>query len=305
MYYFVVNPTSSSGQGTGVWDRTQKALKERGISYEAFILSRPGEASEIAEKLSALEGHHRVILLGGDGTLNEFLNGLKDYSHLTLGYLPTGSGNDFARGMQLPRDPEKFLNMILDPRAFRMVTIARVTSGDKSCRFAVSSGAGFDAAVCYETATAPMKGLLNKLHLGKLIYTLYALKLIFGSSRFSADLTVDDGQVQHIDRALFAAAMNTPYEGGGFRFAPKADPTDDLLDVIYAEGMSVSRVLRVLPLARFGLHTHCKGVHMIRCSSFTIHSDTPLCVHTDGEHFGFCSDITYSLEKEKIKLITG
>ena len=110
MYYFIINPHSKSGYGMSIWKRAEAILKEREVSYEARFTEYTGHAKKLAEQIANLSRPCTLGVLGGDGTLNEVINGLAetDFSHITLGYLPTGSGNDFARALNLSCDVEKF-----------------------------------------------------------------------------------------------------------------------------------------------------------------------------------------------------
>ena len=300
MYHFIVNPSSSSGKGLAVWTKVEAILSQKHIKYRATLLEHPGEAREIAAS-GTLKG--KVILVGGDGTINEFLSGLSSFEGITFGYIPTGSGNDFARGMRLPAAPAEALEKILTSRRRRYINIGTVSADGISRSFAVSSGAGYDAAVCHEADRDQAKELLNRFRAGKLIYFKNALKMLFSMRTFSLRLVLDNGTLRSWDKVYFAAAMNTKYEGGGFRFCPDADPTDDMLDVIVAEGIPKLIVLLVLPTAFFGLHRYCRGVHIYRCKKARLLCGTGQCVHTDGEHVTFAKDISFSLRSEKLKLI--
>ena len=97
MYYFIVNPISGCGRGKTVWKTVEQELAQLGIEYEAFLLHYKGEAKQIASSLSEIHQPFTLIAVGGDGTLNEIVSGLSNYKYVTLGCIPTGSGNDFVR----------------------------------------------------------------------------------------------------------------------------------------------------------------------------------------------------------------
>ena len=305
MYYFIVNPASSSGKGMRLWEQAEAILREREIEYESYLLEGPGEAASLAEYLSLNKTPCTIIVVGGDGTINEFLGGLATFDDITFGYIPTGSGNDFARGMHLPSSLEDLMNIILEPSKFRSINIGVTSSGDTKKYFAVSSGIGFDAAVCYESDSSSLKKTLNKLHLGKLIYLINALRMLFSMETLSIRLLTDDNQLMTFSGVYFVTAMNTRYEGGGFMFCPKASPVDDFLDLIVAEGIPRLKILLVLPTAFFGKHTNFRGVHIYRCRRAVIQSETEACVHIDGEHFGFCKKVSFDLLKSRLKMIVG
>ena len=306
MYYFVVNPISGCGKGKKIWNTIKKELDQLSVEYEAFLLRQKGEARTIAASLSALTQPFTLVVVGGDGTLNEVIGGLSSFINVTLGCIPTGSGNDFVRGLKLEKDPLTALHQILHPQKLRRLKIGQTIS-PSGCRsaFCVSSGIGFDAAVCNGAYRSGMKDMLNWFHLGKLVYTGTALKQLFTSRLCPMKLTLDDGQELVYPHAFFAAVMNLPYEGGGFRFAPDADPCSDRFTLCIAEGLSKPRILSILPLAFSGRHVGKPGIHLITCKRVVIQTGHPLCVHTDGEIFGFHEEVTFEAHPERLNVIVA
>lgn len=303
MYYFIVNPVSGCGRGKTVWKTVVSELARLNIEYEAFLLRYKGEAKQIAASLSLLRRPFTLIAVGGDGTLNEFVSGLSSYEYVTLGCIPTGSGNDFVRGLDLERDPLKALHHILNPHRVLPIKIGCVTSGRHQTSFSVSSGIGFDAAVCNGAYHSRMKEILNLIRAGKLVYLGTALKQLVTSHFTPMKLTLDDGTTLAFRKSFFAAAMNLPYEGGGFQFAPAADPSSDHFILCVAEGISKPRILTILPLAFSGKHVGKRGIHLIPCKKAVIHTQMPLCVHTDGEIFGFYDTVTFEARPSQLRVI--
>ena len=154
MYYFIVNPASRSGRGLKVWEAIEATLRTRNISYESTLLEGPGQARTLAASLTAFETslsragtgsdtetigktasddtappRKTIIIVGGDGTLNEFVDGIEDFSSLILGCIPTGSGNDFARSLSLLTDTEEALEHILHPAGWQDKSCLTVRSG--------------------------------------------------------------------------------------------------------------------------------------------------------------------------------
>ena len=188
---------------------------------------------QIARTLTQEKDCRSLIVLGGDGTLNEAVNGIADLARVTLGYIPIGSSNDFARSLGLEQDPLKALEKLLTPSGYIPVNIGSLCWGrEHTRRFVVSAGLGFDAGVCHQVAVSRLKVFLNRIGLGKLSYAAVAVGLLLSLTPRRMTLTLDDQTPLEFDRTYFAAVMNHPYEGGGFRFCPKADPGDDILDVI-------------------------------------------------------------------------
>ncbi len=304
MYAFIVNPNARTGLGIKIWETLEPVLKERNIEYSACLTRYPEHATEYARSLSNTQEELTLVILGGDGTLNEAVNGICDFSKITLGFIPIGSSNDFARSMGLPEDPMSALEQILHPSRFTYINIGKLSFGDNIRRFAVSSGIGFDADVCFHNTSSKIKKSLNKLKLGKLSYTGVALCLLLALKPKPVTISLD-GHVQSFRKTLFATAMNQRYEGGGFKFCPDADPGDDILNIIVAADIPKLKALILLPTAFKGWHVRFKGIHTYTCRTARIISDAALPVHTDGEPVLRGREIAFSLEPEKLRFIQG
>jgi YegS/Rv2252/BmrU family lipid kinase len=304
-YIFIVNPNSRSGMGHRIWNTVRPVLNERGIRYRVFFTKYQRHAVRIVRELTSDGKCHTIVVLGGDGTVNEVVNGIADLSKITLGYIPTGSSNDFARSLRLPTDPLKALDNILRPSRYLSVNIGVLTydRNKKKRRFAVSSGIGFDAGICHEAMVSRMKILLNRLHLGKLTYVGIALRQILSLTPGKITLVLDDTRRLSFDRAYFATAMNCKYEGGGFKFCPNADCCDGLLDIIVISGLSKFKLLTLLPTAYKGWHTRFRRVYTFTCKKAAITGITPLPVHADGEPVFKQAKAVMSLEPEKLRVI--
>ena len=320
MYHIIVNPASKSGRGQKIWDSLLPVLVNKNVPYQAYFTTGAGHASQIADMLSCnlTTASVTIIVLGGDGTINEVLQGLKNVPLVTLGYIPTGSSNDLARDIGLSRNPMEALLHILDtPRikpmdlgivhfknGFYRKTKKPIYEADNAIRlFAVGCGIGFDAAVCEEAMDSPIKTALNNIGLGKLTYLGIALRQLIKAPTVSCDLTIDDNAPIRFPSLLFSASMIHRYEGGGFMFCPDASDDDGLLDVCLATGMPLHRALRILPTAFSGKHLRFPEIFSYRGKHIRIQTSTPLWVQTDGGVNVFADDINISLFPDKINFI--
>ena len=282
MYTFIVNPNARSGSGQKLWLRIEASLKRRGVKYQVFFTQYQRHATRIVRELTSDLAVHTIVVLGGDGTINEAVNGITQLDKVTLGYIPIGSGNDFARGLRLPSDAEQALDNILTPSHYSYINIGVLTyDGKKRRRFAVSSGIGFDAGVCHEASVSRLKLLLNRLRLGKLTYVGIALRQILTLTPAKTTILLDDSRKLTFDRTYFAAAMN----------------------LIVIARLSKLKILTLLPTAYKGWHTRFNGVHIYRCQKIDITGGITLPVHTDGEPVTRCSRISLFLEPDKLRVI--
>lgn len=310
MYYFIVNPHSRSGKGARIWRQLKAELEKSTVEYRCYLTESPGHARQLAATLTAASAGdvpgRIIIAVGGDGTLNEVVDGLNLSSPVTLGYIPTGSGNDFARSMRLPKKPLKALRRILHPRYFRFLDYG-ILSCDVSDinhrRFVVSSGIGFDAAVCHRINGSSLKALLCQLHLSKLSYIVLGLQSLFCMKPVSGYLILDGIKKIPLKKAAFISTHIQRFEGGGFQFTPQADPCDGQFDICVFSHTGRLAMIPALLFSLGGLHTHCKVVRTYRCREIAIHMDTPCLVHADGENLGGHSDVTLSCRTRQLRVI--
>lgn len=302
MYHIIVNPGARSGQGLKQWKRLHKELERAKITYIVHFTKSAQDATAYTRSITdrRLYEHNavdnRIIVLGGDGTLNCVLNGIDDPAHTLIAYLPAGTSNDFAKALQISDDPLRTLQAFSRHGQTCSADIGVASCGKKTRRFAVSSGIGYDAAICREALHAPAKDFLNRLGLGRLTYVIIALKQLISLQSVSCDLYLDDQPPIHMKHFYFAAFMQQPFEGGGFAFCPKANPRDGLLDVCFVGNISKLFALSLFPLAAKGRHIGRRGIHYYRGRRIRIVTSKPLCVHTDGEILGSFSELSLSTE---------
>ena len=159
MYTFIVNPNARSGLGHKVWKDIERSLEDRGTDYQAYLTKYQRHATSIARELTCDRKPCTLIVLGGDGTVNEVMNGITDLSQVTFGYIPIGSSNDFARGLGLSTDPLTALGHILAPSKYTYINVGAMSYQGKRRRFAVSTGIGFDAGGSDRKVSAVVDGV--------------------------------------------------------------------------------------------------------------------------------------------------
>lgn len=323
MFYIIVNPASKTGKGKAIWSELEPVLVERNIDYKVVFSKKPGHVIRLVRELSSSviskspDTILKLIVLGGDGTMNEALQGVSDFSRTQIGYIPTGSSNDFARDLKLAKNPVECLNNILDCKSPTYMDLGVLNFDNTSSElsrlheenimskryFDVSAGIGYDAAVCEEALISPMKKILNKIGLGKLVYLFIALKQLLTTKGNNCTITLDDKQVVKSTGFLFAAVMVHQYEGGGFMFCPGADYQDGKFDICTASNIPKLKILCALPTALKGQHFRFKGIDRYSAKKVHIESDIPLWVHTDGEVTMKSNSITLTCEREILQFL--
>ncbi len=253
-------------------DRIRAALASAGLEGEFLDTERPGHAIHLAER-AGNSGVDVVVAIGGDGTVNEAVNGLMQLpaaKRPAFGVVPDGTGNDygFALGLR-PGDLEDASRVLAEGKT-RVLDV-----GDVNGRFFANSvGLGFDGAV----AEAASKVRYLK---GFPAYLCSVFTVLKEWANFELTLTVD-GRVLE-GKAFLAAVANGPRSGGGFLLAPAARPDDGLFDVCRLGDLGKLDALRHLPKALDGSHVGLPWVTILRAREVILASDRPLTAHVDGD----------------------
>ena len=310
MLYVIVNQTSRTGRGAQVWEKVQEVLKEKNVQYEAFVTEYEEHACALAREISAKEDPDIcIVVVGGDGTMNEVINGILDFDRVRFGMIPAGSGNDFGRGLGIQRNTLENVNRILEgvnkgSSYYKEVDLGKVSwdEGAHSRLFGISCGVGMDAIVCKKALHSKLKSFLNKLHLGKLTYVLLTIQTLF--SMDTGDLEVwFDNEKQSFHKLIFMAAMNLSAEGGGVPMAPNATPYDGMLSISSASGIPKWRTFFCLPVLVAAKHEKIKGFHVKNSAVTKVHISKPFVLHADGEYCGDVTDAEFLCEAKKLHMI--
>lgn len=307
MYYFIVNPNAGGGNGGRVWKLLAERLKKLGVEYEAYLTAGQGEARTIAHRLT--DGNRDpmlIIAVGGDGTMNEILDGLSLGGAPSLGYIPAGTGNDLARSLRLSENPLRCLKHLLSPRRCLLLDYGVLTYGQQEIfhrRFLVSAGIGFDGAVCHDLLNRRKTGFLQRLGLNRLGYVTAGLRQLLRWKPTKGYIVLDGVKKVEFNHIAFVSCHIQPYEGGGFKLAPKASPRDGQLSVCVVNCSQRLRLLPVLLSSIRGRHGKRKGVRTFECRDAQIHMERPLPVHADGESCGLQTDLQVGCVARKLRML--
>ena len=305
MFHIVLNPAGASGKAESVWKAVEPMFRRE--EYELHRSDKNKSIGDICRELTyGISEEVKLVVIGGDGTLNEAVNGISDFKNTAFGFIPCGTGNDMQRDMALPSSRKALVARILEGKVRRSSDIGELTfygeNGIIRRRFNISSDIGFGAATCAYADKSRLKPVLNRLGLGRLIYLVGAVKVCYTAK--PAQVTVIcNGKKRLYRRCLSAIVMNHCHEGGGFKFCPDADFSDGKLDVCLGNGITKPGYLRLLPHAYLGKHLKLRGVYTKRFEKITMMSDIPLWAHTDGEVLGMTKKVTMRVIPEKLRLI--
>lgn len=244
------------------------AVRARGIRVRPRVTFEVGDAATFARE-EADAGVNAVVAVGGDGTLNEVLNGLAGRD-VPLGVVPLGTANDFARQAGIPEDARHALDLILARPPVRLDTAEL-----NGRRFLNVSSGGIAAEATTETSDAA------KATLGALAYALTALKKL--AQLESHHLHLSGPGLEHRGEAVVFFVGNARSSGGGMPVTPLASPNDGLLDICIVERQPHTELARLALKFRRGEHVGESGVLYWRAPAVTIRAAAPLTVNVDGE----------------------
>jgi diacylglycerol kinase (ATP) len=270
------NPAANRGDMAAHRAVMRSRLAQEHVEY--IETSGPGEARERAMQ-AAREGR-AIIVVGGDGTVNEVANGIfASERRVPLGIVPAGSGNDFAYNtLCLPRDPLAALE-----RALHGNTIEVDVGMVNGLYFVNSFSVGLDA---YIAATANQLRKLPFMSGSRLYYASSLSQLLFGYYRcpwLTFRLDSDLHEQTEAKHYVLLAVTNGPTYGAGFRINPTADHTDGLFDVCAITHAPLPRALKLLPVVQQGEHGAEPEVTFYRAKTVHIQSQRPVMMEVDGE----------------------
>lgn len=297
MIFFIVNLSSGTGTNYRVWRQVKDFMAKEKVPYKAYRTKYKRHASRLAEHISdiAIKGEDkdvRLVVVGGDGTFNEVINGIKCFDKIKLGIIPAGSGNDFAKGIGICKDVEKNLRNIISGKSIVSLDLGEVIfeRGVKPRYFAISSGIGMDAIVCKKALHSRIKKILNKVKLGKLTYLALTVSTLFSMKTVDLEITVDGKDIEY-KKLIFMAAMNLMAEGGGVPIAPSARQDDGKLSFCAAWGIGKCQAFLVLPLLALGKHEKLKCFDFKNGEEVLVRASSPVVLHADGE---YCGDVNWA-----------
>jgi len=300
----IVNPNAGTGKCRKDWPLIDSVLKEKGLEYHPVFTERRFHAILLTRKFIT-EGFRKIIVVGGDGTLNEVINGVFAQntcfsSDITIGMIPVGTGNDWARMFEIPSDYRKAVDVIKEHRIFLQdAGKVQFSSKNRSCiRYFINiAGTGFDAIVAKKTNKLKEQGRSGAI--------LYFYNILTGLFNYrSSGITIEiDGRRMRDD--VFSLNIGIcKYNGGGMMQVPNADPADGLFDITVIKKIGRFSVIRNLGKLYNGTIIYHPKVKSFRGKSIFINAHSPVYLETDGESLGH-SPFEFEIIPGSISIIQG
>lgn len=284
-WFVIINPISGGGKAVKLWKKLRVLLEQAEIEFEFAQTKYPNHAFELTQ--AAMQaGALRILIIGGDGTANEVVNGLMQYAatpdSIALAMISVGTGNDWVRTIG---KPASFRSMILGLKASQTfahdvgVLEYAGTNGRTKRYFINIAGLGFDGYVAYKLSRSSSFFSGSKIQ-----YWIGLMQSLFTYKHTRVNFTVDDESVTM--QTLSVAAGICKYNGGGMQQLPHADFNDGLLDMTVISNMHKLKMILSLPKLASGSFIRMQSVKTFRGKQITIESDKTIHVETDGEYLG-------------------
>ena len=276
-----MNPAAAGGSTGRRWPEIAHRAAARGLQGDALISDRPGHLAALAAEAVA-GGATLLVVVGGDGSVNEVVNGIAGAQGVDLAVIPRGTGWDFVRTYGIRRDLDQAVDVALG-RNVREIDAGSVTyrawdGREASARFANVASAGISGAIA-QRANESSKALG-----GKVSYYWATLAVFVGWQTGEMRVTVDGDT--RTGRMIDAMVCNGRYVGGGMMMCPDAEPDDGFFDVLLIGDVTKRDLLFVLPKTYRGKHLPHPRLELLRGSVVTVDADEPLPLELDGEQPG-------------------
>ena len=288
----IANPYSGGGNGKKQFDCLVNYCLKNNITFSTYLTQYAGEMIEIIPRIiQNLTSEHKIIIIGGDGTLNEAISALIQCNQeIPVAYLPAGTGNDFAREMTLTQDITTFIKHLYNETIKNLEIISYHEKMSHKKGIAINSlGFGIDAAIC-QLNTVQAKSQKKRFGLNKLSYLTPIIDAFKNHQEFKASIQVDDEPIQIADKNLLVGLFNHSYFGGGIQFVPTAKQNSHHFEVVVARDVTTKVILKAFPFILWNKqHFERFPNHLMKqtATKACIKIQQPILMQTDGEVTSF------------------
>ncbi len=294
---FLVNPASANGSTGRRWPELARRAAAAGLEGATLFSERQGHLAELARE-AALGGAELLVVVGGDGSVNEVANGLAGLGRQPeVALVPRGTGWDFSRTFAIPRNIDDAVQVALQGDV-RVIDVGRATyrawdGSEATAAFANVASAGMSGAIA-KRANETTKALG-----GKASYLWATFAVFSGWEAAEIEVTVDGER--RAGRMFDVVVANGRFFGGGLEICPDAEADDGLFDVLTIGDVTKRDLVQTMPKMYRGTHLPHPKAELLRGSSVTVTSETPLPIELDGEQPG-TTPVTFEVAAAALRL---
>ena len=270
-----LNPVAGRGRAGRRQQRIVEILESRGATVTLHTSGGVGDLEALVGK-HVDGGEERIIVAGGDGSIHEAVNGIMaSGGNASLGVIPTGTGNDFAKACDIPLEWEHAAQLLADRMASKHHLKTIDIGGMNDRFFANGAGIGFDAKVTRIARS-------YRLPIGDFVYLLAIFRGMLDGIA-TPRLRISSPELSWDDRATLASISNGPWIGGMFHIAPMAANDDGKLELMIAAPVTRRRILTLLPKLMGGTHMGESEIRHASVERLSVVASEPVASHLDGE----------------------
>jgi len=301
-YLIVVNPNAGGGQGQRDWPKIESLIKDKKLNYLAIFTQYRHHAIKLTEE-HIRQGYRKIIVVGGDGTINEVVNGIfaqkEAIEAISFGVIMMGTGNDWGRMFDIPNDYEAALNLIINGKEFQQ-DVGRVSyflGQKKRFRYFINTaGIGFDAMVVKNANISKDKGKS-----GKFSYLLTLFKTLMRYKTLDVKVVVEGRELT--GSKLFTMSVGIgKFSGGGMQQVPNAVIDDGLFDIMLVNKIRKSKIVYKIKNLYDGNIHKIKEVNMFQGQNLKVDSKDKVMLEVDGESLGHVP-FEFEVIDQKLKVI--
>jgi YegS/Rv2252/BmrU family lipid kinase len=304
-WFVIVNPNAGSRKGAKDWPKISRLILDAGLDHEVALTEHRGHAIDLTLEC-VKQGYRKIAVVGGDGTLNEVLNGIflqqeSEPGEFLIGMIPVGTGNDWGRSFRIPFDYKKAIALLKQEKTFTQ-DVGKVTYYYKDqarIRYFMNvAGLGYDALVAKKTNILKEKGKG-----GPLTYLYFVFASLFQYKFMEAVIEVD-GEIVFRGEIFSMNVGICKYNGGGMMQVPFAVPDDGLMDVTLIKKAPKYVVIQHARKLYDGSLVNLPIVKTFRGKLIRIRSTDRIYLETDGESLGH-TPFTFEIIPLGIRTIVG
>lgn len=292
-FHIIANETAGAYHGKQNIKQVVQYLNQAKINFEIHKTQYSGHATALAEAIKGpfYDSHqHLLLVIGGDGTLHQTIKGRllqKQGPAIPIGYIPSGSGNDFSRSLGLSKDPIVNLKRILKATQSQNFDIGVLQQPDQELSIFVNNiGIGIDARTVFLTNHSKVKTIFNRLKIGTFSYLANLLRAYRQQKRFTVTVHTKNG-TQTYHNIFLVTLGNEPYFGGGVPILPNATFHNHLIDLILVEKMPFKQLVPLFyKVFKDGTHLKHPKVHYFQEKTYHVKTDRLEYGQIDGEELG-------------------
>lgn len=299
----IVNPVSAAKRTGKIWPQIEMQLKKSGVLFDTVFTEYPNHA-KILSKKAILDGYNTIVAVGGDGTLNEVINGLFENNRLInsdikIAVLSMGTGGDFIRSLEYNKGVESFIEVIKRDRTKKCnIGIARFKNynGEDESRYFINIadvGLGGETTHRVNRASKVLRGFLSFL-IGAIVSVLTYENRVF-------NICIDD-KTNINDRLNSIFVCNGIFFGGGMKIAPFANIDDGLFDIVIIKAMNKIDILKNFSLIYKGEHINNPNIMCFKAKKVDIKTDKKTLIELDGEQPG-SSNVCFEVSDQTINVL--